>query len=63
MSISFQYYEGWGVSFCSKFFINSILIFLWFLFLLLIVPLLNTSDKGEKIIAITQWRLRAADRI
>lgn len=35
---------GWG-SFCNKFFINSIIIFLWFLFLLLIVPLLNTSDK------------------
>lgn len=55
--------EGRGGSFSNKFFINSILICLWFLFLLLIVLLLNTPDKREKIAAITQWRLRAADRI
>ena len=51
-----------GGSFCHKF-INSILIFIWSPFLLLIVPLLNTSDKEQKIIAITQWRQRAEDRI
>lgn len=31
----------------NKFLINSILICLWFLFLLLIVPLLNTPDKNN----------------